>query len=197
MKHSNITVLVCDVTSPEATLSVLLAPYQPFDILVNNAGIGLLQSCCGLTEEAVTQQLDVNLKAPIILTKLVTSEMIRNSVRGAVVNVSSQASMRPLEHHTAYCASKAGLDMATRCFAKELGKHGIRINCVNPTVVMTDLGRENWSDPNKSGPLLAQMPISRFAEVEEVANAVMFLLSDAASLTTGLAFPVSGGFTQM
>ncbi|RCN30754.1 hypothetical protein ANCCAN_23473 [Ancylostoma caninum] len=87
--------------------------------------------------------------------------------------------------------------MATRCFAKELGKHGIRINCVNPTVVMTELGRKNWSDPNKSGPLLAQMPISRFAEVEEVANAVMFLLSDAASLTTGLAFPVSGGFTQM
>ncbi|RCN30753.1 3-oxoacyl-[acyl-carrier-protein] reductase domain protein [Ancylostoma caninum] len=55
MKHSNITVLVCDVTSPEATLSVLLAPYQPFDILVNNAGIGLLESCCSLTEEAVTK----------------------------------------------------------------------------------------------------------------------------------------------
>ncbi|EYC14620.1 hypothetical protein Y032_0040g309 [Ancylostoma ceylanicum] len=101
--HSNITALVCDVTSPEATLSALLAPHQPFDILVNNAGIGLLESCTGLTEEAEAKQLDVNLKAPIILTKIVTSEMIRNSVRGSVVNVSSQASMRPLEHHTAYC----------------------------------------------------------------------------------------------
>ncbi|EPB78231.1 hypothetical protein ANCCEY_02699 [Ancylostoma ceylanicum] len=107
-------------------------------------------------------------------------------------------------------ASKAGLDMATRCFAKELGQHGIRINCVNPTVVMTDLGKKNllaitarkyfiqaWSDPNKSGPLLAQMPISRFAEVEEVVSAVMFLLSDAASMTTGLALPVDGGFAEM
>ncbi|EYC31544.1 hypothetical protein Y032_0004g2210 [Ancylostoma ceylanicum] len=87
--------------------------------------------------------------------------------------------------------------MATRCFAKELGQHGIRINCVNPTVVMTDLGKKAWSDPNKSGPLLAQMPISRFAEVEEVVSAVMFLLSDAASMTTGLALPVDGGFAEM
>ncbi|CAJ0591890.1 unnamed protein product [Cylicocyclus nassatus] len=196
-KHSNISVVVADVTSSESTLTTLLAPYQPFDFLVNNAGCGLIESVRNLSEEAVTKVLDVNLKAPIMLTKIVTSEMVRNDVRGAVVNISSQASMRPLDDHTAYCASKAGLDMATRCFAKELGKFGIRINCVNPTVVMTDMGRMTWSDPNRSGPLLSQMPIGRFAEVQEVVNAVLYLLSDASSMTTGLALPVDGGFTQM
>ncbi|CAJ0591891.1 unnamed protein product [Cylicocyclus nassatus] len=197
LQHSNISVVVGDVTSSESTLTTLLTPYQPFDFLVNNAGCGFLESVRNLSEEAVTKTLDVNLKAPIMLTKIVTSDMARNHIRGAVVNISSQASMRPLEDHTAYCASKAGLDMATRCFAKELGNFGIRINCVNPTVVMTDMGKKAWSDPNKSGPLLSQMPISRFAEVQEVVNAVLYLLSDASSMTTGLAFPVDGGFTQM
>ncbi|VDM75678.1 unnamed protein product [Strongylus vulgaris] len=240
-KHSNISIIVGDVTASESSLTTLLAPYQPFDFLVNNAGCGILESAHSLTEEAVTRILDVNLKAPIMLTKIVTAEMARNSVRGAVVNISSQASMRPLQDHTAYCASKAGLDMATRCFAKELGQFGIRVNCVNPTVVMTDMGKKAWSDPNKSGPLLSQMPISRFAgplqiflaqycaahllevdevvnavlyllsdsstmttglalpvdEVDEVVNAVLYLLSDSSTMTTGLALPVDGGFTQM
>ncbi|KAK6754152.1 hypothetical protein RB195_013262 [Necator americanus] len=100
--HSNISIVVGDVTSSESSLRALLAPYQPFDILINNAGTGFVEPCHSLTEDAITKQLDVNLKAPIILTKIVTSEMIRNSVRGAVVNISSQASMRPLEHHTVY-----------------------------------------------------------------------------------------------
>ncbi|KAK6754157.1 hypothetical protein RB195_013262 [Necator americanus] len=105
--------------------------------------------------------------------------------------------IRMRQQRMAEGASKAGLDMAARCFAKELGQYGIRVNCVNPTVVMTELGKMAWSDPNKSEPLLSQMPISRFAEIEEVVNAVMFLLSDAASMTTGMALPVDGGFTQM
>ncbi|PIO73062.1 oxidoreductase, short chain dehydrogenase/reductase family protein [Teladorsagia circumcincta] len=140
-KHSNITVVVADVTSSESTLSTLLAPHQPFHLLVNNAGVGMLEPCLEISEEAMNKQFDVNLKAPIVLTKIVAKEMVRHSVRGAMVNISSQASMRPIDHHTIYCASKAGLDMATRCLAKELGEHGIRVNCVNPTVVMTEMGK--------------------------------------------------------
>ncbi|KHJ97864.1 oxidoreductase, short chain dehydrogenase/reductase family protein [Oesophagostomum dentatum] len=196
-QHANIFIIVGDVTSSESALSTLLAPYQPFDILVNNAGTGTLEASHSLSEQAVTRQLDTNLKAPIIITKIVASEMIRSSIRGAIVNISSQASMRPLDDHTAYCkrASKAGLDMATRCFAKEFGRCGIRVNNVNPTVVMTDLARPTWSDPNRADPLLSQMPLGRFAEMDEVVNAVLFLLSDLSSMTTGLAFPVDGGFS--
>ncbi|KAK5970751.1 Dicarbonyl and L-xylulose reductase, partial [Trichostrongylus colubriformis] len=139
--NSNITVVVADVTSSESKLAALLSSHQPFHLVVNNAGVGLLESCLSISEEALNTQIDVNLKAPIILTKIVANEMIRHSIRGAIVNISSQASMRPINNHTVYCASKAGLDMATRCMAKELGEHGIRVNCVNPTVVMTEMGK--------------------------------------------------------
>ncbi|KAK6040151.1 hypothetical protein COOONC_22344, partial [Cooperia oncophora] len=101
----------------------------------------MLEPCLSISEEAMNKQFDVNLKAPIVLAKIVANEMVRHSVRGAIVNISSQASMRPIDQHTVYCASKAGLDMATRCLAKELGEHGIRVNCVNPTVVMTEMGK--------------------------------------------------------
>ncbi|KAJ1372705.1 hypothetical protein KIN20_034929 [Parelaphostrongylus tenuis] len=196
-KHTNISVVSCDVTSCESSLAAHIAPHQPFDFLVNNAGVAALEPFLNIAEEAITKQFDVNLKAPLVLTKIVATQMIRHSIRGAIVNVSSQASIRPLTNHTVYCASKAGLDMATQCMAKELGQYGIRVNCVNPTVVMTEMGRKNWSDPNKSTALLSQMPIGRFAEVEDVVNGVLFLLSEASAMITGQALPIDGGFTNM
>lgn len=196
-KHKNISVVVGDVTLPEVSLASLLEAHHPFDFLVNNAGVVVLEHCLNISEDALSKQFDVNLKAPIVLSKIVANKMIQHSVRGAVVNVSSQASMRPLTHHTAYCASKAGVDMATRCLAKELGQHGIRVNAVNPTVVMTEMGRASWSDPTKAATVLSQTPSGRFAEVDDVVNAVLFLLSDASAMTTGESFPVDGGFTNM
>ncbi|KAK6045543.1 hypothetical protein COOONC_16952, partial [Cooperia oncophora] len=73
--------------------------------------------------------------------KIVANGMIENDIKGAIVNVSSQASKRPLKDHLAYCVTKAALDMASRCLAKELGQYGIRVNTVNPTVVMTEMGK--------------------------------------------------------
>ncbi|KAE9416382.1 hypothetical protein Angca_007531, partial [Angiostrongylus cantonensis] len=143
------------------------------------------------------RQFEVNLKAPIVLAKIVADQMIRHSIRGVIVNISSQASIKPLTNHTVYCGFKAGLDMVTRCMAKELGQYGIRVNSVNPTVVMTEMGRKNWSDPNKSSDLLSQMPMGRFAEVEDVVKGVLFLLSDASAMTTGEVLPIDGGFTRM
>ncbi|KAK6024141.1 oxidoreductase, short chain dehydrogenase/reductase family protein [Ostertagia ostertagi] len=140
-KHDNVTIVVADVTLSEWALASILAPHQPFHFLLNNAGISILESCLTIKEESLARHIDVNLKAPILLAKIVANEMIRRSIRGVIVNVSSQASKRPLKDHLAYCVTKAGLDMASRCFAKELGEHGIRVNNVNPTVVMTEMGK--------------------------------------------------------
>ena len=82
-----------------------------------------------------------------------------------------------------------------RVMTLELGPKGIRVNCVNPTVVMTEMGKKGWSDPAKAGPMLKAIPLGRFAEVEDVVNAVVFLLSDHASLISGVTLPVDGGFT--
>eukprot|EP00050_Salpingoeca_kvevrii_P017275 m.63603 g.63603 ORF g.63603 m.63603 type:complete len:118 (+) comp7466_c0_seq4:704-1057(+) len=91
-------------------------------------------------------------------------------------------------------ASKGAMDNLTRVMAVELGPHKIRCNCVNPTVVLTDMGRLGWSDPVKAGPMLSKIPLGRFSEVDEVVHAIAFLLSDQASMINGVMLPVDGGF---
>jgi NAD(P)-dependent dehydrogenase (short-subunit alcohol dehydrogenase family) len=96
--------------------------------------------------------------------------------------------------HAAYCASKGALDAMSRVMANELGRQGIRVNCVNPTVTLTPMAVKAWSDPAKADPMLSRIPLGRFLEPEDVAEVILFLLSDAASSLNGLTMPVDGGF---
>ena len=120
--------------------------------------------------------------------------MIKRGVSGSIVNVSSQASMVGFADHAAYCASKGALDQLTRSMALELGCHGIRVNCVNPTVVLTNMGIQNWSDPKKAEPMINAIPLRKFASSEDVAHAVLFLLSDKSGMINGTMVPIDGGF---
>ena len=108
--------------------------------------------------------------------------------------VSSQSSSQAIRDRCAYSLTKAGVDYLTKCMALELGPHGIRTNCVNPTVVLTPLGRAAGADAAKRDPMLASIPLGRFAEVDDVADCVLYLLSDAAAMVNGVCVPVDGGF---
>jgi L-xylulose reductase len=103
-------------------------------------------------------------------------------------------SLRSLQGHSVYSMSKAGLDALTKSLAVELGPRKIRVNSVNPTVILTRLGRENWSDPAKADSLINQIPLRRFGEVSEVVEPVIFLLSDKSSFINGTLMPIEGGF---
>lgn len=139
--------------------------------------------------------ITINARGALLVTKYASQSMVRLGKGGAIVNVSSQAALVALPGHISYGSSKAALDNITRCSALELGRYNIRVNSVNPTVVMTPISSGHWSQPHVAEPFLKQMPLGRWASEAEIAAPVVFLLSDAASMITGVSLPVDGGFT--
>ncbi|KGM31725.1 SDR family oxidoreductase [Inquilinus limosus] len=166
----------------------------PVDALVNCAGTTTLESFLDTSVENFDQIMAVNARAPMIAAQVVARDLIRRGRKGTIVNVSSVSSMIGLTDHTAYCASKGALDEITRVMAVELGPHGIRTNSVNPVVTLTPMAVKAWSDPAKSGPMLGRIPLGRFAQPEEVAEVILYLLGDGSAMMNGAIVPVDGGF---
>lgn len=140
--------------------------------------------------------ISVNARGALLVTKYASRSMIRLGKGGAIVNVSSQASLVALRGHISYGSSKAALDNITRVSALELGRYGIRVNSVNPTVVMTEMSAFYWGRPEIGEPFLKQMPLGRWATEDEIAAPIVFLLSDGASMISGVSLPIDGGFTS-
>ncbi|XP_002731193.1 L-xylulose reductase-like [Saccoglossus kowalevskii] len=166
----------------------------PIDLLVNNAGINIPEPMLEIKKESYDSIMNINVRSCIQVSQIVAKTMVSRKCGGAIVNLSSQASMIALTNHAVYSASKASIDAITKNMAFELGPHKIRCNAVNPTVVLTELGKRSWSAPERSGPLINRIPLRKFAEVEDVVNAVIFLLSDKAAMISGTCLPVDGGF---
>nr|XP_034830820.1 uncharacterized short-chain type dehydrogenase/reductase y4vI-like [Maniola hyperantus] len=165
-----------------------------FDALVNNAAVAVCDPFLTCTAADFDKTFNVNVKAALNISQVVARKMVENKTRGAIVNISSQASKAALKDHAIYSASKAALDALTRAMALELGPHGIRVNAVNPTVTMTAMAKVGWSDPERSAEMKAKIPLGRFSEVSEVVNAVVFLLSEKSTMITGVELPIDGGF---
>jgi L-xylulose reductase len=139
--------------------------------------------------------MSINARGSLLVIKYAAASMIRLGNGGSIVNVSSQASLVALTGHISYGSSKAALDNITRVAALELGKYNIRVNSVNPTVVMTDMSASYWGRPEIERPFLDQMPLGRWATEEEIAAPIAFLLSDDAAMITGVSLPIDGGYS--
>jgi NAD(P)-dependent dehydrogenase (short-subunit alcohol dehydrogenase family) len=139
--------------------------------------------------------ISINARGSLLVTKYASREMIRLGNGGAIVNISSQAGLVALPGHISYGSSKAALDNITRVSALELGKYGIRVNSVNPTVVMTPMSAWYWGRPDIEGPFLEAMPLGKWATEDDIAAPVVFLLSDAAGMISGVSLPIDGGYT--
>uniref|UniRef100_A0A3P9L555 Dicarbonyl/L-xylulose reductase n=1 Tax=Oryzias latipes TaxID=8090 RepID=A0A3P9L555_ORYLA len=190
---ASITPVCVDLADWPATEAALQG-VGPIDLLVNNAACATLQPFLEVTAEQFERSFDVNVKAVLHVSQIVARGMKARGSGGSIVNLSSQASQCALRDHAVYCATKGALDMLTKVMALELGPHQIRVNSVNPTVVMTDMGRLGWSDPQKAASMLCRIPLGRFAEVDDVVDSILFLLSDSSRMTNGVTLPVDGGF---
>ena len=185
--------LAVDLADPEATRAAAKAA-MPVDYLVNCAGTTTLEAFVDVSLEAFDRLMAVNARAPLIVSQEYAKDRIARRLPGAIVNVSSNSAFTGFADHAAYCASKGALDAMSRVMANELGRHGIRVNCVNPAITLTAMAKKAWSDPEKAAPMLARMPLGRFIEPEEVAEAIVYLLGDRASMINGISVPVDGGF---
>ncbi|CAG2176755.1 unnamed protein product, partial [Oppiella nova] len=165
------------------------------DLLVNNAAFAALTPLGTIDEAIIDKHFDINVKSVINITQIVATGMKSRGTGGAIVNVSSVAGMIGIRDHLVYGATKGALDLMTKVWALELGPHNIRVNSLNPTVTLTEMGEVGWSDPAKRDPWLAQHPMQKFCKPSDVAHTVLYLLSDKADMVTGVIMPIDGGLT--
>lgn len=184
---------VADPGSVRDGVRAVLDEHAAIDILVNSAGVVRLAPAAELDVHDWQFTVDVNLTGTFLMCQAVSAAM-RAQRRGRIVNIASQAAGVGLDRHAAYCATKAGVNGLTRTLALEWGPHGITVNAVSPTVVLTELGRAAWDNPAGEAHR-AQIPTGRFAEPAEVAATVAYLASDEAAMVNGAELRVDGGYT--
>jgi NAD(P)-dependent dehydrogenase (short-subunit alcohol dehydrogenase family) len=189
---------VADVTSddaPQRIVDAALAACGGIDALVNAAGIIASGSVMDTTDDGWDTMMNINVRAPFRLLRQAASSLIAR--KGAVVNVSSVAGLRAFPGIASYAVSKAAVDQLTRVAALDLAPHGVRINAVNPGVVVTNLHRRGGMDQAKYAEFLEKSqtthPLGRAGKAEEIADLIAFLLSPASAWMTGDTISVDGG----
>lgn len=196
---SSCTSIECDLLS-KASISSLVKTIQDkglhIDILVNNAGIAKTSPALDTELDDWDQTMTINVRAPFQLAQLLAPGMIKQRW-GKIINISSQAAIIAFDQHVAYSSSKAALNAMTRGLMKEWARYNVQVNAICPTVVLTDMGKELWSPPDKSKPFIERTPLGRFGEPVEVADLALFLASSAASLVNGETLMLDGGYSAV
>lgn len=180
----------CDLSDP-ASVSLITEKYPAVDVLINNAGVALVDLFDKVSDEAMRRMFEINLFAPMNLARAYIPSMISRK-GGAIINISSVFGEVGGSCEVDYSAAKAGLIGFTKALAREVGPAGVRVNCVCPGVIDTDMNDDLSFEDVET--LCDDIPLQRMGAPEEVADCVAFLASDKAKYITGSVFDVNGGW---
>jgi NAD(P)-dependent dehydrogenase (short-subunit alcohol dehydrogenase family) len=171
----------------------VVAAFDGIDVLVNNAGTADGSASDELTAEVIDAVLALNVRAPLLLAGATAARMAGNG-GGSIITISSTMSQLGNTGTSVYAASKGAMDAATRALAAEWGASNVRVNSVRPAVTNSDMGEAIVSNDAIRTHYLKHVPLARVGEAEDIAQAVLFLASDAAAYVTGQSIDVDGGW---
>ncbi|MFC1823153.1 SDR family NAD(P)-dependent oxidoreductase [Thermodesulfobacteriota bacterium] len=178
----------------QAMVERTMKEFGKIDILFNNAGINIVKPFVDYEEDEWDQVLDTNLKGYFLCGKFVGREMLKQK-SGSVINNASIFGRTGFMNISAYTASKGGVVQLTKAMAVEWARKGVRVNCIAPSYIITDLAKKDIeANPKILEQNLRKIPMKRGGQPEEVANVVVFLASDAASFITGETIAIDGGW---
>ena len=193
--------VTCDVTKSaevERAVQSVVARFGRLDVVVNNAGAVLAATAEETSEADWDRLLGVNLKGTFLVSRAVLPEL-RKAGGGVIINIGSVLGLVGMKQRAAYAAAKGGVTLLTKAMALDHAHEGIRINCICPSLVETELIRELFSvvpDPEAHRrQRIAQIPLGRLGRPEDVAQLALFLASEESSWLTGAALPLDGGLT--
>jgi len=182
----------------ERAVQHAVGTFGGLDVLVNAAGHISSGTIENTSHEAWDEMMNVNVRAPFVLMQKALPSLIER--RGNVVNISSVTGLRAFSGVLAYCVSKAALDQLTRCASLELAAKGVRVNAVNPGVVITEIHKRGGMSEEAYAAFLEHSktthPLGRPGRPQEIASLVLYLASDAASWITGATYSIDGGRAQ-
>ncbi len=189
---------VCQISQVDNLVSETIDTFGQLDVLVNAAGIIASGSIENTNLEAWDKMMNINLRSVFYLMNRAVPFL--EKTKGNIVNVSSVTGSRSFPNVLAYCVSKAGVDQLTRCAALEMASKGVRVNAVNPGVVVSNLHKRSGMDAENYEKFLEHSknthPLGRAGESQEVAELIYFLASEKAGWITGVTYEIDGGRAQ-
>lgn len=193
--------MACDVSRSKEVERAVRGTTERFgwlNILVNNAGALSVSTVESISEEEWDRLMTVNMKGPFLMSRAVLPEF-RKAGGGAIVNIGSVLGLVAVKDRAAYCASKGGVTMLTKAMALDHAHENIRVNCICPSIVETELVKGVFNETEQGQAMrkarIATIPLGRIGKPEDVAELAVFLASEESSWLTGAAIPLDGGLT--
>lgn len=189
-------IITCDIADEHQIDDIcgkIVDEFGRIDCMVCASGAYLKKPAEDVSLDEWNHIISVNLTGVFLANKVVGKVMLSQS-SGSIINIGSLGSFVSLSHTVAYCVSKSGVVMLTRCLSSEWCQRGVRVNAIIPGVFPTNLNRKALSDPVRLNNIIARTPMKRLGDVNELAGAAIYLVSDESKFVTGITMPVDGGF---